>query len=147
MKNLFLFIFTIAIIAKANEPITPIPHSIPHDPKKAALGKLLFSDTELSRDRTVACISCHNIYNGGADARVVSSGFEGRKGNIQSPTVLNAVFNFKQFWNGRANDLYEQAEGPLNNPVEHNMTPKLLVARVASTRLTKRVSSNSTKMA
>jgi len=40
---------------------------------------------------------------------------------MNSPTVLNAVFNFRQFWNGRAQDLREQAAGPVHNPVEMGM--------------------------
>ena len=124
------FLLTFALLCWANEPIQPIPQKIPYDKEKALLGRELFFDTSLSRDHSVACISCHNIYNGGADARAVSIGFEGKEGNIQSPTVLNAVFNFRQFWNGRAKDLYEQAEGPLNNPVEHNMTPALIKQRL-----------------
>ena len=130
-KILFIF-FTSFSLLIAQEAITPIPKNIHYNKKKAYLGKQLFFDTELSRDNSVACISCHNIYNGGADPRVVSVGFEGKRGNIQSPSVLNAVFNFKQFWNGRADDLYEQADGPLRNPVEHNMTPDLIEKRVRS---------------
>lgn len=124
------FLFLVVTVCNAEEPIKPIPEKIAYNKEKAKLGKELFFDTLLSRDNSTACISCHNIYNGGADARPVSQGFGGRKGNIQSPTVLNAVFNFRQFWNGRAADLYEQAEGPLNNPVEHNMTPALIKRRL-----------------
>lgn len=131
MRNFFL-LGSLVLSLWANEPISPIPQKIPYNEKKALLGRDLFFDTSLSRDNSTACISCHNIYNGGANARVVSIGFEGRKGNIQSPTVLNAVFNFRQFWNGRAKDLYEQAEGPLNNPVEHNMTPELIKQRLVA---------------
>lgn len=131
MKKLFLLL-GIVLFAQASDPIIPIPQKIAYDKRKALLGRELFFDTTLSRDNSTACISCHNIYNGGADTRRVSRGFEGRQGNIHSPTVLNAVFNFRQFWNGRAKDLYEQAEGPLNNPVEHNMTPKLIEERLAS---------------
>ncbi len=130
MRIFFLLSIFFTLFAWASEPIEPIPQKLPYDKKKALLGRELFLDTILSRDNSVACVSCHNIYSGGADARVVSLGFEGKKGNIQSPTVLNAVFNFRQFWNGRAKDLYEQAEGSLNNPVEHNMTPSLIVQRL-----------------
>ena len=42
----------------------------------------------------------------------------GQKGDINSPTVFNAAFNFKQFWDGRAADLQAQADGPVNNPIE-----------------------------
>jgi len=129
MRILFI-LFTLTLLCLAAEPIIPIPQQIPYDKKKALLGRELFFDTLLSKDNSVACINCHNIYNGGADARPVSRGFNGKKGNIQAPTVLNAVFNFRQFWNGRAADLYEQADGPLNNPVEHNMTPALIEQRL-----------------
>ncbi len=128
MKYTLLLLFPLLLLAKI--PIPPVPEKIEYNEQKAHLGKMLFFDTSLSRDNSVACISCHNIYNGGADARRVSVGYQGRKGNIQSPTVLNAVFNFRQFWNGRAKDLYEQAKGPLENPVEHNMTPELITQRI-----------------
>jgi len=130
MKTLFIILFVSFGIVLADEPITPIPTDVPYNKAKAKLGKQLFFETMLSKDESVACVSCHNIYSGGADPRVVSGGFGGQKGNIQSPTVLNAVFNFRQFWNGRARDLFEQAGGPLQNPVEHNMTPELVEQRL-----------------
>src|SRR5438552_757816 len=49
------------------EPISPIPRSLPLDPRKIALGKRLFHDTRLSRDDSVACASCHRLSKGGAD--------------------------------------------------------------------------------
>ncbi len=128
MRYLF-FICIVPILLFAKEPIEPL-YEVNYDLQKALLGKQLFFDVTLSKDNSVACFSCHNIYDGGADSRIVSIGYGGRKGNIQSPTVLNAVFNFRQFWNGRAKDLYEQAQGPLLNPVEHNMSPDLVVQRV-----------------
>ena len=130
--KLFLPLLLVPLLLWSREPISPIPQSVSYNAKKAALGKELFFETALSKDHSVACITCHNIYDGGADKRIVSTGYAGRKGNIQSPTVLNAVFNFRQFWNGRAKDLYEQAKGPLQNPVEHNMTPQMIVQRISA---------------
>jgi len=129
MKSIIL-LSLLFIKLLAQEAIVPLPQHVVVDKQKALLGKALFFDTALSRDNSVACISCHNIYDGGADHRIVSHGFHAKKGNIQSPTVLNAVFNFRQFWNGRAKNLYEQAAGPLTNPVEHNMTPQLVETNV-----------------
>ena len=122
LKIILLFISFLYLYGA--EPISPIPQESDADIQKAELGKILFFDPLLSRDGSVSCASCHDVFNGGADAKVVSIGYGGEKGNIQSPTVLNAVYNFKQFWNGRAKDLYEQAQGPLQNPVEHNMDIK-----------------------
>lgn len=116
----YLIIF-ITLLLYSSEVIIPLPTKIYVDIKKAKLGQELFFDTILSRDYSTSCFSCHNVYEGGADPKRVSTGFGGKKGNIQSPTVLNARYNFKQFWNGRAANLLEQADGPINNPAEHNM--------------------------
>jgi len=128
MKKYLLLLVTLSLYA--NEPILPIPQVVDIDVRKAKLGQELFFDTILSRDNSTSCFSCHNVYKGGADARTFSEGFEGKKGNVQSPTVLNARYNFRQFWNGRAANLTEQADGPINNPVEHNMNKEEVEKRL-----------------
>ena len=108
----------------AIEPIVPIPRELDYDRQKAEVGKVLFMDPMLSLDGTVSCHSCHDFDHGGADPRPVSIGVHGKKGLSNAPTVYNSYFNFRQFWNGRAKDLKEQADGPLHNPVEMNMASK-----------------------
>jgi len=126
----FIFFLFISINLLGNEPIVPIPQTISYNKQKALLGKELFFDPILSKDNTISCVVCHNLSHGGADPRKVSIGAYQRHGNIQSPTVYNATFNFKQFWNGRANNLKEQAQGPLENPNEHAMTKQLVEQRL-----------------
>jgi len=103
-------------------PIKPIPDHVKVDKKKVALGQKLFFDPHLSQDGTVSCASCHDLDKGGDDGRQFSVGVGGKRGNINAPTVYNAVFNFRQFWDGRAEDLKAQVFGPIENPVEMNMT-------------------------
>jgi cytochrome c peroxidase len=55
---------------------------------------------------------------GGVDVQETSIGHRWQRGPRNAPTVLNAVFNTAQFWDGRAKDLEEQAGGPLVNPIE-----------------------------
>ena len=102
----------------AGEPIRPIPDVPDADPEKVALGRALFHDPRLSKDNTTACVSCHDLGSGGDDGRVVSVGVEGRAGPINSPTVFNAGLNFAQFWDGRAETLVQQIDGPVQNPLE-----------------------------
>ncbi len=102
----------------AAEPIRPVPTEVKVDRAKAELGKWLFHDTRLSKNDTISCASCHDLSAGGDDGRVVSIGMEGRSGVINSPTVFNAGFNFKQFWDGRAHTLTDQIDGPLQSSVE-----------------------------
>lgn len=108
-----------AFISEADDaPVTPIPASLPLDSRKVALGKRLFHDKRLSRDDSVACSSCHDLSNAGIDGRPVAVGIAGRSGSLNSPTVFNSGFNFRQFWDGRAASLEEQAEGPVHNAIE-----------------------------
>ncbi|SFV64379.1 Cytochrome c551 peroxidase [hydrothermal vent metagenome] len=99
-------------------PIKPIPESMKTDHEKVVLGKQLFFDPILSKDGTVSCASCHDLQNGGDDGLKFSVGIAQHKGGINAPTVYNAVFNFRQFWNGRAKDLKEQVFSPIENPLE-----------------------------
>lgn len=101
-----------------NEAIRPIPDSVPHDAAKAALGEALYHDTRLSADGTVSCATCHGINTGGVDNLKFSEGIGAQMGGINAPTTYNAVFNFAQFWDGRAKTLADQAAGPPLNPVE-----------------------------
>ena len=103
---------------RTNEPIQPLPETVDVDPAKASLGRRLFHDPRLSKDGTVSCASCHDLRSGGADGRRVSIGIEGAAGLINSPTVFNASLNFKQFWDGRAKDLVDQIDGPIQSPIE-----------------------------
>jgi len=119
---LLLSIFTLTFA----EPITPLK-SVKINPKKVELGKALFFDTILSKDNTISCATCHDLANGGDDGLKYSFGINGQQGDINSPTVYNAVYNFKQFWNGSAKDLQEQAGGPVENPVEMGHSFKNLV--------------------
>ena len=103
---------------RAGEPVRPIAESLPVDAKKVALGMVLFHDTRLSVDNTVSCASCHALNTAGVDNKQFSEGVDGLKGGVNAPTVYNAVYNFVQFWDGRAVTLADQAAGPPVNPVE-----------------------------
>lgn len=101
-----------------NEPVQPIPLSIPVDGRKVALGMRLYHDPRLSGDNSISCAHCHQLGAGGVDGRKTSQGVGGEIGPINAPTVFNAVFNIEQFWDGRATDLQAQAGGPPLNPIE-----------------------------
>lgn len=103
--------------APAAEPLSPLPPA-QFDARKAELGRRLFHDGALSGDGTISCSTCHSLDHGGAEPRRTSTGIRGQVGPINSPTVLNSVHNFVQFWDGRAANLLEQAAGPVSNPIE-----------------------------
>lgn len=116
----------------AGEPFAPLPNSVSLSPEKIALGNQLFHDKRLSGDETLSCASCHSLKKGGTDQAVSSTGIRGQIGPINAPTVFNAVFNHRQFWDGRAANLEEQAGGPVTNPMEMGGEWNVVLARLRS---------------
>jgi len=103
---------------RAAEPVRPIDRTLETDPAKVALGYALFHDTRLSVDNTVSCATCHALETAGVDNKQYSEGVDAQVGGVNAPTVYNAVYNFVQFWDGRAKTLADQAAGPPLNPIE-----------------------------
>ena len=90
---------------------------------KILLGHMLYFDPSLSTTNQVSCASCHDLTKGGTDNLSKSEGVPGadgkpQLGGVNAPTVFNAAGHIRQFWDGRAKDLQEQAGGPPLNPVE-----------------------------
>lgn len=103
------------------KPIPLAPPQISGNPAtadKIELGKMLYFDTRLSESHAISCNSCHVVGMGGVDEQEKSIGHHWQRGGRNAPTVLNAVFNVAQFWDGRAADLRAQAGGPMVNPAE-----------------------------
>jgi cytochrome c peroxidase len=109
-----------------------IPSNSPQTPEKIELGQKLFFDGRLSADGTVACSTCHDPARAFTDGRPFSVGIKGRAGQRNAPTILNALYNKTQFWDGRAKTLEDQAALPIINPSEMGQ-PSLdaAVARIA----------------
>lgn len=109
----------------ANHITRPIPARDNRNQDEAlrTLGRDLFHERLLSRDNSIGCNACHAGVRGGTDHRPVFIGINNQIGELNSPTMFNAAFNFRQFFDGRAFDLAEQSLGPIENPVEmgHNL--------------------------
>ena len=117
-----------------SDAITPIPQHVETDPRKRALGEKLFADGRLSKDNTIACTTCHILDRGGQNGQQVATGIGGQKGEVNTPTIFNSMFNFRQFWDGRAADLNEQIDGPISNPKEMGEEWPHIVSKLTSDR-------------
>jgi cytochrome c peroxidase len=115
-------------------PLPPVeaPADNPQSPAKVDLGRLLYFDPRLSRDRSMSCATCHAPALGFADGRPRAIGFGGKVLDRHSPTVLNAAYYTAQFWDGRAATLEAQAEGPIEAAGEMNLPREELVRRLTA---------------
>ncbi|MDL1951830.1 hypothetical protein FBQ97_18750, partial [Acidobacteria bacterium ACD] len=126
------------LLAKGRQLFKPIPAQAPAakgnpaSPAKVELGRMLYFDPRLSSSQLISCNTCHNVSLAGADLQETSTGHGWQKGPRNAPTVLNAVFNVAQFWDGRAEDLKAQAKGPVQASVEMNNDPARVVATLKS---------------
>ena len=110
-----------------------IPVTNPMTAEKIALGEKLYFDKRLSASGSVSCALCHDPANAFTDQEALSTGASGNHGTRNAPTILNAMFSERLFWDGRAASLEEQAKQPLTNPAEMGMgSYDLVVARVSA---------------
>lgn len=117
-------------VVEINEPILPIPLTTELDQRKVALGAQLFSEPRLSHNDSISCASCHSLNTGGVDLKTHSVGINGQVGVINAPTVFNSGLNFKQFWDGRAESLEDQIDGPTHAPAEMGSSWEEIVAKL-----------------
>lgn len=97
------------------------------------LGRMLFHDPRLSKSGVISCNTCHNLATYGTDNLPTSLGHGFVPGPRNSPTVFNAALHTRQFWDGRARDVEEQALGPILNPKEMAMpASEQVIERIAS---------------
>lgn len=89
--------------------------------EKVTLGRMLYYDPRISKNQDVSCNTCHPLDAFGVDGKKTSTGHRRQAGGRNAPTTLNAASHFKQFWDGRADDVEEQAKGPPLNPIEMAM--------------------------
>jgi cytochrome c peroxidase len=126
------------LMKRAQTRFKPIPKKISEvrgkslTPIKVELGKMLYFEPRLSSSALISCNTCHNVGMGGIDFQETSVGHRWQKGPRNAPTVLNSVFNIAQFWDGRAEDLMQQAKGPVQASVEMNNTPEMAIKTLKS---------------
>lgn len=111
------------------QALLPIPDVPPLDPKHVALGRSLFHDGRLSATGEFSCATCHDLGAAGTDNRLRT----GKNGQlVNTPTVVNAALNYRQFWDGHARSLDEQIDGPIHNSKEMATTWPDIIRRLSA---------------
>jgi cytochrome c peroxidase len=114
----------------AAEPITPLPPAPAADPRRVALGELLFSDTRLSHDNNRSCTTCHDVRGNGATHRSRDSTPDGTDLSFNTTTVFNAALSFRLGWEGKYRTLESQIEALLLNPQIMGCAPETIAQRL-----------------
>ena len=112
----------------------PVPEDNPLRPDRVALGRRLFFDPVLSRDRSLACAGCHDPERAFTDGRALSVRVSGRVGTRSVPTIVNRAYGSAFFWDGRISTLEEQVLQPIQDPKELDMSLKDVLTRLRRDR-------------
>jgi cytochrome c peroxidase len=111
----------------------PVPDGNPLTAEKIDLGRRLFFDRRLSRDGSIACVTCHDPNRAFADGRALSIGVDGRIGRRSAPALINRGYGRLFFWDGRARSLEEQVLTPIADLNEMDSPVDQAAARVGVT--------------
>ena len=138
MKPVFIVLLSLAGLGSALAALTALPVSAPAPPEnpltpeKIALGKRLFFDTVLSRDRAVSCSSCHDPQHAFADpaGRAISPGVQGRLGRRNAVSLINAGDRRALTWSGASPSLETQAVIPMTDHAELDLTVEEVTSRL-----------------
>jgi len=110
----------------SNDPPAP-KAEVASTPALVALGNALYHSEHLSAKGNLSCASCHDLSTYGVDNKPTSPGSTGENGDRNTPSTYNAARQFRQFWDGRAESVEEQAIMPVLNPIEHGLADEAAV--------------------
>lgn len=117
---------TIDYLLELKPPLSIAKYELPEDNpltvEGVELGRHLFYEKILSKDSSLSCGSCHIQKHGFSDPAKLSLGIDGKKGDRNSMSLSNLIFQKEFFWDGRASSLEIQALDPIKNPLEMNLS-------------------------
>jgi cytochrome c peroxidase len=117
-----------------NGELVPVNTSLDITPWGATLGRVLFYDTKLSLNNTVACATCHHQDKAFADGKQFSTGFEGKITTRNSMAIINPISQNNLFWDSRSKTLHDLSLQPVQNHIEMGMENlDRLVAKLEAT--------------
>jgi cytochrome c peroxidase len=115
-------------------PPVPVPAANPETAEKIELGKKLFNDQRFSITGDVSCATCHDEAKAFTDSPLrVSEGHHKLNGTRNAPTVANAAYFTRLFWDGRSPDLEDQSQHPFVNPVEMGLADHDPILKIVAT--------------
>jgi len=129
----------VASMSQASQPdpylrpaVVPASSDNQFSQARVELGKSLFFDPRLSGSKWISCATCHNPALGWSDGLPTAIGKDMKVLHRATPTILNTAYQKRQFWDGRARTLEEQALGPIVAETEMNGNLDEVLERLAA---------------
>lgn len=95
------------------------------------LGRKLFYETQLSRDNSTSCGSCHISFSAFTHhGHSVSHGIDNKLGTRNAPPVMNMAWSDEFMWDGGINQLDMLPIAPIENPVEMDLEFAIAVQKI-----------------
>ncbi len=117
--------------ARYREALVPLPMVGTLSADKVALGNSLFFDQRLSPKNDLACATCHNPDQAWADGRRVAT-HHGVDVSLNTPSLLNARFNYLQGWEGRSGSLKDSVAQAIGDPGQMGSSMDEVLAKLSS---------------
>jgi cytochrome c peroxidase len=99
-------------------PVMPMPAAYKPTEAMFDLGRKLFHDGILSKDRSVTCASCHMAKNGFAHPDALPPGVDGQRALRHAPSLFNRGYGTLQRWDGSSPSLEAFVLEPISDPRE-----------------------------
>jgi len=116
LKRFSIIILLICSILFGGYPIDPIPEKVEFDKERASLGKALFFDPNLSKDKKVSCNSCHKKEFAGSINKKRGIGVFGRETKYNVPSIYNLRFQHVFGWEKKEYSLKKKIEDVMLDP-------------------------------
>ncbi len=98
--------------------------------KQIDLGKQLFFDNRLSMSGTLSCASCHVPEKYYQDGLIRGVDKDGNQLKRNTPTLVNAVYQKRFFWDGRSDNLEQQINVVFSNEKEFDQSSHQISADI-----------------
>ena len=108
------------------------PDTNPYSEVKAALGRKLFFDPQISFSQTRSCASCHVPGKSWSDGLPRAQGEGASVMDVRTPTLLDIAWLSRLGWDGKFRDIEAVTFGPILAPSNMHMTEDLLMIRLKS---------------
>ena len=152
MKKIIVFLFCLAIFLSfkiTNEKLFYTPKGFPKpvynftnnkiSKAKVELGRMLFYETQLSRNNTISCANCHLQYSSFTHVdHALSHGIDDRIGKRNSPVLVNLAWQKSFMWDGAINHLDMQALAPISNTSEMDEKIENVVSKLNQNKIYKK---------